>query len=175
MTPYNIYPIKNMEKCIIFVVFYLAFTQQLSFESLFCCAREGQAEQLVAKIQGREGDTEMVERIVLSVIRIQPGSYLRKLGWYWELYFFPSKPCLDFPRCHSTLYTAFIHNLLNCPWNHQPRSSTPPLFKTSFCTLHMKCSNLVFLHPILTKVTHIPLTVLFCVHRMFDTYDTLNL
>ena len=68
-----------MDKCIIFVVFYLAFTQQLSFESLFCCAREGQAEQLVAKIQGREGDTEMVERIILSVIRIQPIK-LGKLG-----------------------------------------------------------------------------------------------
>ena len=51
---------KNMEKCIIFVAFYLALTQQLSFESLFCCAREGQAEQLVAKTPGREGDTEMV-------------------------------------------------------------------------------------------------------------------
>ena len=49
-----------MEKCIIFVAFYLALTQQLSFESLFCCAREGQAEQLVAKTPGREGDTEMV-------------------------------------------------------------------------------------------------------------------
>ena len=51
---------KNMEKCIIFVAFYLALTQQLSFESLFCCAREGQAEQLVAQIRGGEGDTEMV-------------------------------------------------------------------------------------------------------------------
>ena len=51
---------KNMEKCIIFVIFNLAFTQQLSFESMFCCAREGQAEQLVAQIPGREGDTEMV-------------------------------------------------------------------------------------------------------------------
>ena len=51
---------KNMKKWIIVVVFNLAFTQQLSFESLFCCAREGQAEQLVAKTPGREGDTEMV-------------------------------------------------------------------------------------------------------------------
>ena len=149
MTPYNIYPIKNMEKCIIFVVFYLAFTQQLSFESLFCCAREGQAEQLVAKIQGREGDTEMVERIILSVIRIQPGSYLRKLGWYWELYFFSKQALLRF----SSMSFHFIHSFYTQHFELSMKPSAKILDSSPFQNIVLHFAFEVFQFCISTSIS----------------------